>query len=176
MPEQERVPGKTLASSEPCEIGDEVPVILSDPAPDSAIDWGAALKHTAGDVELMQTVVGVFLKDFPRLLEEARQAIATSDSARLRRAGHTLKGSCGIFNAQAAFRAAAKLEQLGHAGNFSAAEPALGELTLQLELVRPHLEAFGTVEVRQDDTGHFWLSGPAAHIAEGTLSPELLRP
>jgi diaminopimelate epimerase len=32
----------------------------------------------------------------------------------------------------------------------------------------------GIVEVRQDDAGHLWLSGPAAYIAEGSLATELL--
>jgi diaminopimelate epimerase len=40
---------------------------------------------------------------------------------------------------------------------------------------RVHLPG-GTVEVRQDDAGHLWLSGPATYVAEGILAPELLRP
>ncbi|MFN0021255.1 MAG: ATP-binding protein [Pirellulaceae bacterium] len=109
---------------------------------EGAINWTAALRHTSGDVELMQTVIGVFLQDFPRLLAEISQAIAGGDAVRMRRAGHTLKGSCGLFQAESAYQAAAEIEKLGCAEDFAEAASALAALTTQLNLLRPHLEAF----------------------------------
>ena len=107
-----------------------------------AIDWNAAVQHTAGDEELMQKMIDVFLAECPKMLDEARAALAAQDGPRLRRAGHSLKGSCGYFAAPPAYEAAFAIERLGQAGDFSAARQAMEELNCQLGRLRTALVKF----------------------------------
>ncbi|MDX1944153.1 MAG: ATP-binding protein [Pirellulaceae bacterium] len=105
----------------------------------AGIDWEAALVHTGGDRDLLQTMIDVFLSESPKMLDEARQALAAGDAPRLRRAGHSLKGSCGYFAAQDAYEAAHQVELLGQAGDFDSARPALDALTRQIDTLRQGL-------------------------------------
>jgi signal transduction histidine kinase/FixJ family two-component response regulator/HPt (histidine-containing phosphotransfer) domain-containing protein len=106
------------------------------------IDWEEALVHTGGDRNLMRTMIDVFLTESPRMLEEARQALAARDAPRLRRAGHSIKGSCGYFAAKRAFDAALFVERLGEQGDFASAAAALAELDDQIACLQPALEQF----------------------------------
>jgi CheY-like chemotaxis protein len=106
------------------------------------IDWNDALVHTGGDRDLMRTMIGVFLAESPKMLDEARQALAARDAGRLRQAGHSLKGSCGYFAAKSAYDAAFCLERLGEVGDFDSAENALAELDGQIARLQPALEQF----------------------------------
>jgi CheY-like chemotaxis protein/HPt (histidine-containing phosphotransfer) domain-containing protein len=118
------------------------PPAAGGPANPIEIDWNDALVHTGGDRDLMRTMIGVFLAESPKMLDEARQALADHDAARLRRAGHSLKGSCGYFAAKSAYDAAFCLERLGEAGDFDSAENALAELDGQIARLQPALEQF----------------------------------
>jgi HPt (histidine-containing phosphotransfer) domain-containing protein len=106
------------------------------------INWDEALVHTGGDRDLMRTMIDVFLAESPRMLDEANQALAARDAPRLRRAGHSLKGSCGYFAAKSAYSAAFHVERLGEAGDFSAATGAIDELRSQIERLQPALREF----------------------------------
>jgi len=106
------------------------------------INWDDALVHTGGDRDLLRTMIDVFLTESPKMLDEASQALDARDSPRLRRAGHSLKGSCGYFAAQSAYDAACRVEQLGDAGDFSAATGAIDELRRQIERLQPALREF----------------------------------
>jgi CheY-like chemotaxis protein len=68
---------------------------LAEPA--VTIDWALALEHAGGDKALLREVVEVFLMESPKMLDEARAALAAEDFSRLRRAGHSLKGACGAL-------------------------------------------------------------------------------
>jgi HPt (histidine-containing phosphotransfer) domain-containing protein len=107
-----------------------------------AIDWEAALHHTAGDRTLMRTMIDVFLAESPKMLDEVRAAIAARDAARLRRAGHSLKGSCGYFAAQRACCAALAIETLGQNGSLDKADSAVEELARELQRLNPVLAEF----------------------------------
>jgi HPt (histidine-containing phosphotransfer) domain-containing protein len=106
------------------------------------IDWSAALEHTGGDKGLMHAMIDVFLAESPNMLAEVHAALAAADAPRLRRAGHSLKGSCGYFAAEPAYEAAFAVERLGQAGDFASATAAVSELSQQLERLRPALVAY----------------------------------
>ncbi len=103
------------------------------------IDWQAALVHTAGDPDLLRSLIEVFLAESPQLLTDAQIALARQDGPGLRRAAHTIKGSCGYFVATPAMEAAKQLEHYGNVEDYSQAESALRELIIQLERLRPAL-------------------------------------
>lgn len=95
---------------------------------DPFLDRAAVLERLDGDEELLAEIIGLFQEDGPRLLTDIRAAVAEGDSARLTRAAHTLKGAVGNFCCPAAYDAALRLEQMGHAGGAAAARPALARL------------------------------------------------
>jgi CheY-like chemotaxis protein/HPt (histidine-containing phosphotransfer) domain-containing protein len=107
-----------------------------------AIDWSAALEHTAGDKSLMHAMIDVFLAESPKMLAEVHAALAAADAPRLRRAGHSIKGSCGYFAAELAYETAFAIERMGQSGDLSAASAAAIELAEQLDRLRPALVAF----------------------------------
>ncbi len=107
-----------------------------------AIDWAAALHHTAGDRTLMKTMIDVFLAESPKMLAEVRAALAAGDAPRLRRAGHSLKGSCGYFAAAGAYQAALAVENLGQTGSLADAAPAIEELQREIDRLTPALATF----------------------------------
>jgi signal transduction histidine kinase/CheY-like chemotaxis protein/HPt (histidine-containing phosphotransfer) domain-containing protein len=114
----------------------------SGPAPDGdgvALDAKTALDRTGGDRALLQEVVQLFLKDYPRLVEEMRGAAAAGDAGRLRRAAHTLKGTVNIFGPSPVAASAARLEDLGRAGKTDGAGTLVQELAAQIERLVPSL-------------------------------------
>ena len=58
------------------------------------------------------------------------------------------EGSCGIFQAHAAYQAAAEIEKLGNNAEFGSVSSALESLMAELNAIRPQLENFMTVESR----------------------------
>jgi len=66
------------------------------------------------------------------LLAAMQAAIAQHDGQALQQAAHTLKGSVGIFVAQAALAAAQRLEDLGRQGDWTQAETAYGHLVSEI--------------------------------------------
>ena len=112
-------------------------------APDSMLQFDPAvvLKRVDGDMELLREIAGLFFEDTPRLLAEARAAIARADGSALERAAHALKGAVGNFGARAAFDAAMALEKMGRAGPLTHAPESLATLEQQIALLRPALDA-----------------------------------
>jgi CheY-like chemotaxis protein len=103
-------------------------------------DFRAALARLEGDVEIFKEQVVFFLRDAPALLVEIQDALAASDSGKLRTAAHRLKGLAASFDAQIVIERAFDLEQRGQRGGDwpgadavrQSLEEALGQLTVAL--------------------------------------------
>jgi CheY-like chemotaxis protein/HPt (histidine-containing phosphotransfer) domain-containing protein len=108
----------------------------ADPA---VVDWAIALDRLQGDRGLLEEIVEVFREECPRLVAQARRAIAAGDAAELRLAAHTLKGALVNFAATDAVEAARRLEMIGKQGELAAASQAFEELERQLERLQPAL-------------------------------------
>ncbi|HTS78823.1 MAG TPA: Hpt domain-containing protein [Bryobacteraceae bacterium] len=104
------------------------------------LDREVALARVGGDAELLREVAALFLADYPRVLEDLRDAIARSDAQALERTAHGLKGSVSTFGAQQAMEAARTLESLGRAHQFDEVRQVLTTLELALAALRPELE------------------------------------
>ncbi|HEX7446267.1 MAG TPA: PAS domain-containing protein [Pirellulales bacterium] len=102
----------------------------------------SAINQLAGDQELLQELVRVFLDEWPEWRRQLSDAAATADLAALRRLGHMLKGSMGQFAFEDARDAAAELESLGEAAGQLAAADACALLLNEIERALPRLEAF----------------------------------
>ena len=112
-------------------------------------DLDTALAGADGDRELLRWMVHVFSGQCPKLLGEIRDSVLCGDGAALERAAHKFKASVGQFGAQRAYQAAARLEELGGAGDVTGSQQAYPELE---EAVR-HLQAALADLVREGGTG-----------------------
>ncbi len=118
------------------------------PAANGAVDWTIALKTTRGDRDLLKVIAEAFLEECPIRLGEAHKALDAGDAKTLRRAAHSIKGSCRYFGAEQAFEVAYALEQLGAGDRLGEAEQLgeagqrLAELEETLRGLTPAIEAF----------------------------------
>jgi|GEM_PF-4626330 len=92
-----------------------------------------ALALVAGNRELLCDIARVFVGQYPRMLEEARQSLARSDYQSLGAAAHKLASSVGQLGGQRAFFAAKQLERVSEEANPPNASKALTELEEELQ-------------------------------------------
>jgi signal transduction histidine kinase/DNA-binding response OmpR family regulator/HPt (histidine-containing phosphotransfer) domain-containing protein len=92
-----------------------------------AFDLPAALKGLGGKERVLAKILGIFVRESPRLLDEIRLAIEAGDLAALMRLGHTLAGSAVHFKAPDFVASARKLEERGKAADLAGADDALRE-------------------------------------------------
>lgn len=74
------------------------------------VDWEHALKGVAHSQQLLNTVIGVFIDDKPRLMNEVRCAWESRDVDSLRRAAHSAKGALLFLNAKPVIELASSIE------------------------------------------------------------------
>jgi HPt (histidine-containing phosphotransfer) domain-containing protein len=96
--------------------------------PPLVFDKSAFLARLDGDKQLGSEVIEIFLEEYPKLLDGARQATEQQNASLLERAAHSLKGSAGDIVAPQAFDAARTLEQMAREGKLEDARPALATL------------------------------------------------
>jgi len=106
---------------------------------DSKFDSAAILAGFDGDAGLMGEIAEMFLKDYPKLMEEIRTAISQADAGKLERAAHSLKGSVGNFGLRGVYETLLKLEAMGRVGDLAQAEDSFRTLEEQIELLKPAL-------------------------------------
>ena len=83
-----------------------------EPADQSLFDWEDLMERVDDDLDLLQRMLELFVRDYPELLEAARQAIAGGDVQQLKTAAHTLKGMLGNLSADSAVQVTQKLETM----------------------------------------------------------------
>jgi len=115
------------------------PAAALKPDPGSVLDRAVLQERVEGDAGLLAEMIGLFLRDYPRLLGAMREAIASGDAQGLERAAHTLKGTVGNFAATAATTAALLLEQMGRERNLAQAEEGYAALERELDRLKASL-------------------------------------
>src|SRR5262249_54995949 len=110
-------------------------------------DRAATLARVDGDMGVLREMVSLFLDQCPRLVEEIEASIAAEDGDRLKLAAHTLKGSVGAFNCDAAYELAQQLERIGRNDSGGAEEPFRALLAI-LDQLKPALIEMVTDRVR----------------------------
>ena len=109
------------------------------PSPE-VFNLAQSLERVAGDASLLRELAQMFLGVCPKMLEEASQAVAVQDYARLHRASHSLISCLGNFSTKAAFQAARLLERKVAAGNAAEIHAAYRALQEEIERLIPALE------------------------------------
>lgn len=110
------------------------------PTKPPGLDLEFALARVGGDVDLLREIAGLFIEDYPRVVNQLDEAIARGDAQTLERTAHGLKGSVATFGAHDAMEAARTLESLGRAHKFEEVRQVLTTLELALAALRPELE------------------------------------
>jgi PAS domain S-box-containing protein len=120
------------------------------PEPDGEaplIDEGRLLERVGGDREALRELIGLFLEDAPRQLEQMRVAIDAGDARTLQTTAHSLKGAVSNFAAAAATEAAARLQAMGEREQLDEAAASIAALEGEIARVRDALSA-----IRGEDT------------------------
>ncbi|MCA9080107.1 MAG: response regulator [Planctomycetaceae bacterium] len=112
------------------------------PMPDcvsNLLNWKHALKTCAGDPELLQELLGLFLEETPRLLAELRSTVRSGDQVAARRAAHTIKGQLRIFGPTESGRLSEDIERLAMEQTEAQLTPRIDQLEQELELVQAEI-------------------------------------
>jgi two-component system sensor histidine kinase/response regulator len=117
------------------------------------VDREVALARVDGDEGLLADLAKLFCEESPKLLSAVQDAVAKRDTAALKRAAHSLKGSISTFAARDATEAALRLEDLARAGELASAEDAYRLLVAQVERLKQALEGLGSGGGRLQEAG-----------------------
>lgn len=101
----------------------------------AGLDRSALLDRVEGDMELLADIIELFKEDSARQIAAIRGAIDAKQADLLRRAAHTLKGTCGNLGVPEAAATALELEKLAAAGDLSHAQECLRSLEEQVQRV-----------------------------------------
>jgi two-component system sensor histidine kinase/response regulator len=117
------------------------------PQPAMVLDEAALLARVEGEHQLLAELVTQFLKEYPRMLEQIREALDRQDARAVERAAHTLKGSVGNFGAKGTFEAALEMERIACSEDLAGAELAFQHLKNEMALLELLLARLGEVVV-----------------------------
>jgi HPt (histidine-containing phosphotransfer) domain-containing protein len=102
-------------------------------------NFSEALSNIGGDETLLAELAGIFLEEYPQIIENVRIAVRNKDVESLVYYAHALKGSVGNFVAVDTQNAARRLEQMGREGDIADAPQVLSELEAALSRLTPAL-------------------------------------
>ncbi len=117
-----------------------------------AADTGAVMRNEAVNARaleairslapgLLEKVIGQYLDDAPRYIEQIRAAVSASDAEALRRAAHALKSSSANMGAEGFAALCQSLETLGRAGTTGGAAARFADAEREFARVRESLQA-----------------------------------
>src|ERR1044071_1881420 len=112
---------------------------MSEQLQEQLLDRAMALSRVGGDLDLLKEIAVLFLDEYPRELDEIREALSSGDAKTLERTAHGLKGAVANFGARAAVDAAFLLEQSGRAQKLEQAPHVLAELERALAVLHAEL-------------------------------------
>jgi PAS domain S-box-containing protein len=106
------------------------------------VDMEGVFERLGEDRGIIQEVIGVLLREVPKLMSSIRSSVDTHDAPGLARAAHSLRGALLNVGATAAALAALEVEQLGKAGDLGRAEPACATLVHEVDRATTALRAY----------------------------------
>ena len=112
-----------------------------EPVTVEVIDWNVAKKLLGDDDAVLTEFSDLLKSEAPLRMAEIRNAIEQLDAKLLRRAAHTLKGSCSYFGAKPVIQAALALEELGTSESFDGSDELLETLERDLAQLLAALDA-----------------------------------
>jgi HPt (histidine-containing phosphotransfer) domain-containing protein len=99
------------------------------------------LEIIGDDPDLLRALIDTFLRDVPRLIDDARRGLQQGQADEVRRAAHTLKSNGATFGATTFSELGRELESLTRSGALEGAAELIERLEAEYESVRTALEA-----------------------------------
>ncbi|MFM1852452.1 MAG: hypothetical protein RIS54_2136 [Verrucomicrobiota bacterium] len=90
--------------------------------------------------EFLREIVGIFLEDTPKRLDELTECLGTQDVRRFTRAAHSIKGGSANLGAMALRAAAEKLEHTSAQDGLANINDLISEVQQQFALAKAELE------------------------------------
>ena len=103
------------------------------------IDEQSLLDGLGGSRPILKKLIGIFLKDSPRMMKEIRKAISSRNDNSIAAAAHSLKGAAGNFGPNPVFNTAKELEQMGKTQRAGEASAVFKRLESDLASLRKRL-------------------------------------
>ena len=101
----------------------------------------ARLRSELGDdADVLHELIDVFLNETPKYFQQARQALASGDHEVVRRAAHTVKGSCQDLGATAVADLSARLEEVARSKQLHGGQDMLAAIEEEFEKVKKQLQ------------------------------------
>jgi HPt (histidine-containing phosphotransfer) domain-containing protein len=98
-----------------------------------------ALDRVGGDEELLREVAHLFLREYPNMLGQIREAVSSGDARRVMEVAHTLKGSLATIGAENGAQTALILENMGRREELNGSADALVRLEASLSILQTEL-------------------------------------
>jgi HPt (histidine-containing phosphotransfer) domain-containing protein len=89
--------------------------------------------------EFLKEIVGIYIEDTPKRIDELKKTLAAADVAGFARAAHTIKGSSSNVGAQALRAVAEHLEKAARSEGLGAVAPMVGDCEAQFALAAAEL-------------------------------------
>lgn len=109
------------------------------PSESGGFSLDLALAAVNGDRKLLNEIASLFLSEAPTWIADLRRALASQDSAQVRRIAHTLKNSLGYFGLRSAHELALQLEAAGRSNELAGAAAICEALVELIQRVEPEL-------------------------------------
>ncbi len=91
------------------------------------------MSRVADDVELLRSLVDLFVESCPGQMAALRESIARGDAVLVRRQAHTIKGAVANFGAEPVVDAAFELEEMAVKKDLTGADAAWQRLEAALQ-------------------------------------------
>ena len=99
----------------------------------ASFDLAAALNQVSNDKDLFKEIVGMFISSHPQQMLMIKSAIESEDVEALSFAAHSLKGVVGNFRADAATKAAQRIESMADRNDLLGIDSALADLQVEID-------------------------------------------
>lgn len=123
-----------------CDVAADGSSAVSLPNSNPNIDWSRGLSITAGDEDLLRTVIQAFLEEAPGLIDRVRTASESGDTSALRTATHTLRGTLRCIGSDELLEIGAGLEESASEGRIERHQAS--SFTERVEGILPLLREF----------------------------------
>lgn len=110
-------------------------MLPSDKSSGSLIDRAGSLSRMGDDLELLQDMAAMFIRDVPRLLATLADALTAGDAEETARAAHSIKGLASNFGATPCMAAALAIEDPAKSGHLTDLAGLQGRLAEQVDLL-----------------------------------------
>jgi HPt (histidine-containing phosphotransfer) domain-containing protein len=107
----------------------------------NVFDMEAAQTRIPGGIEALKKMAQLLMDECPKLLNEIREGLASTNAKQVLRGAHTLKSSADLFAAESVVIAARRLEELGRDGDLVAAVDVLAELEIEVAQLMEAVDA-----------------------------------